>query len=166
LAVINCQSLTFTDNLVYGAMAVAVQTQYPENRYLAAPPSTPSVVVRTNRYERNRANIIVYNWRRADFVEADLSRFDIQPGDRYEIRSAEDYYGDALTGTYAGQPLRIPMSGWSVAQPVGSPKPNSALPEFGTFILLNVSREPAWRPPPRRPLASFPPPQSGPLGRK
>jgi hypothetical protein len=165
LAVINCQGLTFANNLVYGTMAVAVQTEYPDNQYLAARPSTPSVFVRTNRYERNRATIIVYNWQRAESVDVNLSRVDIRPGDRYEIRSAEDYYGDTLTGTYTGQPVRIPIHGWGVAQPVGYPKPNSALPEFGVFIVSNLSRDPAWRLPPRRSQASFDLPQAGPSGR-
>jgi hypothetical protein len=141
LAVINCESLTFADNLIYGGMAVAVQTQYPDNRYIAARPSTPAAFVRPNRYEPDRANIIVYNWPRAEFVDVEVSSLNLHPGDRYEIRTAEDYYGDALTGTYDGHPVRIPMKGWGVAQPVGYDKPKSAMPDFGAFVFSKLSSE-------------------------
>jgi hypothetical protein len=142
LAVINCESLSFSGNLVYGAMAVAVQARYPDNRYLATRPTAASTFVRPNRYEPGRAHIVVYNWPRADVVEADVSSAGLNRGDRYELRSSEDYFGKVVTGIYTGRPIQIPVTGWGVAQPVGFERPRTVLPEFGVFILTTLTEEP------------------------
>jgi hypothetical protein len=138
LAVINCESLSFTGNFVFGVMANAVKARYPDNNYVAERPARNAILVRPNLYEPGRSHVIVYNWQRSDEVEVDLAGSGLRFGDQYELRSAEDPFGMAVSGTYAGQPIRILMNGWGIAQPIGAEKPASALPEFGVFLISKL----------------------------
>jgi hypothetical protein len=68
---------------------------------------------------------------------ANLAGVNLQSGDRYELHNAQNFYGDVITGTYDGGSINVPMTGHSVAQPVGLTfKPASSFPEFGAFILI------------------------------
>jgi hypothetical protein len=60
-------------------------------------------------------------------------------GDRYEIRNAQDYFGEVVRGTYSGGAIRLFLLDKSVAKPIGCDAPPSTLPEFGVFV-LTVSR--------------------------
>ena len=96
--------------------------------------------VRPNQYETGRANIVVYNWNPGSSVTVDLSGAGINVGDSYQIRDAENWYGGAVvSGTYTGSPVTIPMSGLTVAQPVGSVPypPSHTAPQFGVFVVLS-----------------------------
>ncbi|MEW6511413.1 MAG: T9SS type A sorting domain-containing protein [Bacteroidota bacterium] len=108
------------------------------NTYLTSPSGT-NIFVRPNAYEGGRANIIIYNWSRASSVSVDLSAAGLRPGDGFVVRDALNWTGPAVvTGTYTGSSVAIPMTGLSVATPVGTPAvtPTHTAPEFGTFVIL------------------------------
>lgn len=113
-----------------------------QNQLLLIKPADPKIFVRPNQYEPGRANITIYNWEKKPelaLTSADLKRVQIHPGDRYELHNAQDYFNDVVTGTYDGQQISVPMTGHTVAQPLGlSFKPNSTFPEFGAFVLVVI----------------------------
>lgn len=100
-------------------------------------PAEPVVFVRRNSYEPNRAHVVIYNWPRREAVEVDISGMNPRPGDRWVLRNVQNYFEETETGTYEGKPLRVRMTGWTAAAPVGEDKPlyPSTFPEFGVFVL-------------------------------
>ena len=106
----------------------------------SAPPTGHAVMIRPNRYETGRANILVYNWDHTDTVAVDLSSA-VAVGSAFEIRSVQDYYGlPVLTGTFTGSPIQLPMTGLARAVPVGQSKaPPETGPEFNAFILIPLA---------------------------
>jgi hypothetical protein len=105
-------------------------------------PTGQHVFVRPNRYDKGRANIIVYNWAGAKHADVDVSGV-LQAGDQYEVRSVQDYFGRAvLKGTYDGERLRLSMREYPAATPVGSSpsKPPRMGPEFSVFVLQRMPR--------------------------
>jgi hypothetical protein len=95
-----------------------------------------AVFVRPNQYEPGRAHIIVYNAELRTYVDADVSGV-LKPGARYEVRNAQDFFAPpVLSGTYDGQPLRLPMYGLGVAQPIGSSGLQPTGPGFNVFVLV------------------------------
>jgi hypothetical protein len=135
-------SVTMTGNTVYapGGTSGFSQSSYSNNSWLSSKPTGLKMFVRPNKYEPGRANITIYNWSKSSSVSitsAQLSGVAIKSGDQYELRNAQNFYGDVITGTYNGTSISVPMTGRSVAQPVGlSFKPASTFPEFGTFVLI------------------------------
>ncbi len=119
-------------------------------------PSGTWAFVRPNLYEPGRANIVIYNWGLLPAVAVDLTASGIQPGDPFQIRDAENWFASpVVSGTYAGTPVTIPMSGLQVAQPVGSvpSAPSHTAPQFGAFVLLSGDAYPKTNvsaPPPVR----------------
>ncbi|MGH7547193.1 MAG: right-handed parallel beta-helix repeat-containing protein [Gemmatimonadales bacterium] len=102
-------------------------------------PSTPQVFVRSNKYERGRAHIVVYNWSRQPTVPADLAGV-LRVGDRYEVRNVQDFFGaPVLRGSYDGRPIGIPMQGVDPPRPLGGGRatsiPPRTGPEFDVFVL-------------------------------
>jgi hypothetical protein len=96
--------------------------------------------VRPNAYDPGRANIVIFNWDLKPTVSVDLSASGIKPGDQYQIRDAQNWYnGAVVSGTYNGSPVTIPMTGLTLALPVGSVPltPSHTAPQFGTFVLLS-----------------------------
>jgi hypothetical protein len=107
--------------------------------YDPTPTQGADVIVRPNRYEPGRANIIVYDWGRSPTVKADLSSVGLAGGDRWVIRDVQNFRGMIVaSGKYSSsQPVvEIPMSGLAKQQVEGWPAtlPHSA-PAFGTFVL-------------------------------
>ena len=96
------------------------------------------VFVRPNRYQPGRANIVVYNWDNLSQVAVDVRDL-VAMGAKYEVRNAQDYFSEpVLSGTFAGEPLQLPMNGLSVAKPMAdlrTPAPTG--PAFNVFILLS-----------------------------
>jgi hypothetical protein len=108
------------------------------SQFTAGRPTGVWTIVRPNKYESGRANIIIYNWDMNASVQVDVSSV-LKVGDSYLVRDAQNYFGAPVaSGTYTGAPIAIPTQGLSVAQPVGTvPVPavhTSA--EFGTFVLI------------------------------
>lgn len=95
------------------------------------------VFVRPNRYEPGRANIVIYNWAKADYVSVDVHSV-LSDGAAYELRNAQDFFGSpVLGGTFDELPLQIPMKGLTVAKPMAALKtPEPTGPTFNVFVLL------------------------------
>jgi Right handed beta helix region len=86
-------------------------------------PTGAKIFIRPNRYESGRANIIVYNWDRADSVAVDLREV-LAVGERYEVHNVVDYFGVPVSaGTYSGGPITLSMTGTSTG------------PEFNVFVV-------------------------------
>jgi hypothetical protein len=131
---------TLTGNTFLGPVSGLSSSAYPQNTYYgtypAAKPTGAQVLVRPNQYEAGRGNIVIYNWSRANTVNVDISNLGLAVGDQYELHNAVNFYGDIITGTYAGSPISIPMTGRTVAAPAGLTPPASTFPDFGAFVLL------------------------------
>jgi len=100
-------------------------------------PAKPDVFVRRNEYDPSLAHVIIYNWPHQNTVDVDLSTMNLQNGDQYELRNAQNYLAEAIKGTYAGRPISVPMIGWTIATPIGLDKSlnPSTFPNFGVFVL-------------------------------
>ena len=128
-----------TGNSFYGGIAGFSQSQYPSNTYYSSRPTGVKVFIRPNAYEAGRANVTVYNWANQSSVSVDLTGI-LAPGTGFEIRNAHDFFGaPVVTGTYSGGSVSIPMTGLSVAAPVGWGAPATTGPEFGAFVVLPAS---------------------------
>ncbi len=95
------------------------------------------IAVRPNRYERGRANIVVYNWNHAASVTVSLAGI-VERGARYEVLDAQNFFGAPVRrGTYQGAPIELPMTGLTAAQPNGRvPRPHvHTAPEFSVFVV-------------------------------
>jgi hypothetical protein len=100
------------------------------------------VIVIPNSYEPGRANVIIYNTSGASTVQINLTQAGLTNGQTYEIRDAENYFGPLVrTGTYnsTSPTVSIPMTGLTVAQPMGLPKRSHTAPEFGIFVVIKTS---------------------------
>ncbi|MEP6994318.1 MAG: hypothetical protein ABI968_07340 [Acidobacteriota bacterium] len=139
LDLVNCFSgLTLTENTFYGSTNGFIQFQLPLNSYYSSRPTGTQVFVRPNQYEAGRANITVYNWDLLNTVGVDVSGI-LEIGDRYEVRNGQNFFATpVLAGTYAGGTLALPMTGLSVATPVGHVPPGLTGPEFNVFVLLKT----------------------------
>jgi hypothetical protein len=133
-----CLPVTMSGNTFYGTIDGFAETQYPDNTYDEAQPSGVKVFVRPNAYEAGRANITVYNWPHQATVDVDLNGA-AYVGGAYEIRNAQDFFGAPVaSGIFDGSPVTLPLSGLSVASPVGWPAPPATGPEFNVFVLLSL----------------------------
>ena len=134
--------LTMEGNTVYapGGMSGVDTGSYGNNSWLSDKPAGVQFFVRPNQYETNRANLTIYNWDQQDTVvipAGSLGGIALQPGQSYELHNAQNYFEDVVTGVYDGSGIAVPMTGHSVAQPVGLDfKPDTTFPEFGAFILI------------------------------
>lgn len=152
LEVNHCTSVEIAGNVFFGetsfqpvggapnASAAKFQRNFPANTYYGdpwGPPRGMAAFLRPNRYEQHRAHLIVYNWAHLPEVLIDVTSLAIRPGERYEVRSAQDYFGQAVSRIYRGGPLTVPMSGWRTARPIGYEQAHlpPTLPEFGVFVL-------------------------------
>ena len=116
----NWQSVTLSGNTL-GSVNGINQANYPDNTYLQAAPQQNRIFVRRNVYEPKRAHIIVYNWEDLDSVEVDVSSI-LLVGTEYTVRNAQNFFAaPVLSGTFDGNPLRLPMDGLTPAQPIGDP---------------------------------------------
>ena len=105
-------------------------------------PSGVDVFVRPNRYEPGRGHIVIYNWDLRDRVAVDLSSV-VARGARFEIRDAQNYFGEAvLRGVYTGELISLPTRLSKVTAPVGSVErvPNHTAPQFLVFVIEPVRR--------------------------
>jgi hypothetical protein len=154
----NCEGLEIAGNLFFGTTSLRLangaadansevdangegfRNAFPANVYYGAGLGAPQGVaafVRPNVYESERAHLIIYNWDRLASVLVDLGSLPIRPGDRYEIRNVQDYYGAAITGVYRGGAIEVPMTGWRVELPIGyfAERLPATFPEFGVFVV-------------------------------
>jgi len=74
------------------------------------PPEQNEIIVRPNKYEQGRANIIVYNWRNLESVKIDLGRI-LNKGDKFEVMDVQNYSGKpVINGVFNGDSISIPMN--------------------------------------------------------
>jgi len=133
-------NLSLDGNTLFALHTIGLsQLQFRDNTWLVLKPSDVQIFIRPNQYETGRANLTVFNWPEKDTVQvsaADLAGVEIHPGDKYILHNVQDYFDDLTEGVYDGNAISIPMTGRSVAQPVGlSFKPPSTFPRFGAFVL-------------------------------
>ena len=145
----NCAPTSMTGNTFYGSISGFTQSQYPSNTYYSSRPTGTQIFVRPNAYEAGRANITIYNWNLAASVSVSFSGI-LSNGQGFEIRNAHDFFGaPVVTGTYTGGSVSIPMTGLSVAAPVGWAAPPRPDPSSASSFLPPAS--PGGTPlPPRR----------------
>ena len=101
-------------------------------------PKGAKVFIRPNEYESGRANIIVYNWDEKPTVEVDLKNV-LKAGQRFQIVSARNIHGPAIvSGAYEGEPVLLPMTPVTPAQPIGMPdyEVPEVEPKFGVYVVL------------------------------
>jgi hypothetical protein len=152
LEVNNCAGTQIAGNLFYGKTSLRTpqnaldlagdefRAAFPGNVYygdgLGAPHGV-AAFLRPNQYEPGRANLIVYNWDALPAVRIDVASLGIRPGDAYEIRSVQDYYGAGVRGIYRGGVLEVAMTGWTAELPIGYEGPGlpPTFPQFGVFIV-------------------------------
>jgi len=99
-----------------------------------AGPSTNKIFVRRNKYEPDKAIIVIYNWANQAEVAVDLGSV-LRPGDNFEIVDVQNLFGDAVaSGRFEGKPVPIPMNSPS-GKPVGEVpgKRYRSTSEFGVF---------------------------------
>jgi hypothetical protein len=71
-------------------------------------------------------------------VQVDLSSV-LDRGQAFRILSAKDFFGAPLvSGTYNGQPVRLPMKPIQGPQPVGMPEVKLPVtePQFGAYVVM------------------------------
>jgi hypothetical protein len=76
-------------------------------------PDRPWVFLRPNRYEPDRALLVVYNWPKSPRVSVELGNlWRVKPGTKYRIFSVEDVWANAVVeGRFTGEPVDLPMTG-------------------------------------------------------
>lgn len=123
------------------------------NVFLSGKPAQNRIFIRPNKYEDDRANIVVYNWEKKDSVAVDVGAI-LEHGDNYEVRNGQNYYSaPLLKGTYSGENLVLPMSaGFDPARPIGGDITDQEKTgqEFNVFVLLGTGRsevKPTQEPP-------------------
>ena len=106
----------------------------------ALPTAGIEVYVRTNKYDENRANIVVVNWPMSNTVNVDLTGV-LSINDAFTIVNAQNPLGaPVLQGKYSGLPVSLPSTGVSVARATGSPTvPTETGPLFNAFIVRRYS---------------------------
>lgn len=134
--------LSMSGNVIYapGGASGFTKSNYPNNLVMTSKPQDIRVYIRPNTYDRSRAHVTIYNWAKSATIwipATSLGGIKLTPGRQYELRNAQDYFGDVYTGVYDGKGISVKMTGRTVAQPMGlSFKPPSTFPEFGAFVLI------------------------------
>ncbi len=86
------------------------------------PEGPPVVVLRPNKYDHNRANLVIFNWDKRASVDVDASSF-LSIGDKYRLMNPRDFFGKpVLEGRHTGDPISVPIEG-----------------EFAAFVLKKLA---------------------------
>jgi len=135
--------LTATGNYVVGGDGVSegswTNATVIGNTVIPPAPTQTAVFVRPNAYEPGRAFVVVFNWASNGSVSADVSSV-LQSGDAYEVRNVQDLFGaPAVTGTYRGGSISIPIAAVSPPAPVGisSLAPTTG-PAFNVYLVVRT----------------------------
>ena len=135
--------LTATGNYVVGGDGVSegswTNATVIGNTVIPPAPTQTAVFVRPNAYEPGRAFVVVFNWASNGSASADLSSV-LQSGDAYEVRNVQDLFGaPAVTGTYRGGSISIPIAAVSPPAPVGisSLAPTTG-PAFNVYLVVRT----------------------------
>jgi len=121
-------------------------------------PTQNVVVLRANKYEPGRANLIVYNWQKNTSINVDISSIGLVQGEAFQLRDVQDYLGvPALSATYdAANPIiSVPLTLTNCSKFIGDQHhylrdPNLHTdPVFNAFVILPlITQGPSTLPPP------------------
>jgi hypothetical protein len=100
------------------------------SRTVTGRPNQPWIFLRPNRYEPEKALLVVYNWPRTPEVAVALGRlWGLKPGQAYRVHSVEDIWAAPVEeGRFSGEPARLKMAG-------------SYAPEFACYLLARVVQQ-------------------------
>ena len=118
------------------------ETGFDTGSQLTGLPAQNKIVVRPNRYESGRANIVVYNWENLAAVQVDLTPSGLPHGHLYEIRDSQNFFAAPIAaGIWNGTPVTIPLTSAAVAPIYGNVthyinRHTSA--QFNAFVLIPV----------------------------
>jgi hypothetical protein len=134
------------ENTLVGDVSALDDRDAGSNRFLPNRPDGVQVRVVPDRKRRGGAHVVVYNWDRRRSVSVDLSATSLEPGDTFEIRDAQNYFGPhRRTMTYAGTPITLSLQSRPPGRPVGT-VPGRAIgtgPDFSVFVIVPVGNLPA-----------------------
>lgn len=84
--------------------------------------------------------VVIWNWAGDETVEVDLTDLGIEVGTTYRWRQAQDPLVDVDTWECAGNSYTFPMTGHTVAKPIGFDEEliPTQFPTFGCFIIEKV----------------------------
>lgn len=120
-----------------GYDAASTLTQYADT----VPPD--EVVILPHQDDTKRAGVIVYNYSNALTVEINLSTVTgLQIGEDYSLLNSQNP-SETFDFTYDGDAITVPMTGWTVATPVGTgggamTPITSIFPTYGVFYLMKA----------------------------
>jgi hypothetical protein len=82
------------------------------------------VILIPNKYDPNRAHLVIFNGAKASDVRVDLGSF-LDAGEPFRLMHPKDVFGEAvIKGEYEGKEIRVPVRG-----------------EFGVFVVLRETRK-------------------------
>lgn len=134
-------SITMTGNTFLGDVTGVDLLDFPDNVHVTQQPVENKIFIRPNRYEPGRAHIAVYNWTFVETQSIDLSSV-LNVGEAYEIRNAQNWHaGPVLSGIFDGNPIILPLTDLTPAQPVGSPEGINVDEMTGIYFNVFVVRK-------------------------
>lgn len=91
---------------------------------ISGQPDTPWIYLRENRYEPDRAHLVIYNWPETDTVTVDMNDLwpdgeELQEGQQYQYRivNVEDIWSEpAAEGTLSDCTIEVPVQGFYAPQ--------------------------------------------------
>ncbi|MCK4294766.1 MAG: hypothetical protein KAY65_16310 [Planctomycetes bacterium] len=85
-------------------------------------PKGAKAILLPNRFDRNRAHLVIYNWDKAESVEVAAKPF-LKSGETFRLMDPQDLFGNPVAeGKCAGNAIRVPVKG-----------------EFAVFVVLKNS---------------------------
>ncbi len=78
-----------------------------------------AVFVYGNRYENDRALVVIYNVAGTPSVTVDLTDLPFTSGKDYRLLNIQNPLGASFDFTYTGGRVSVPMTGWTGAVPIG-----------------------------------------------
>ncbi|MCC7009016.1 MAG: right-handed parallel beta-helix repeat-containing protein [Acidobacteria bacterium] len=139
LMLVKCEP-EMTGNTFIGAMG-EWELLRPHNVYRQTAPSEGLVTrLRLNRFDPDRASLVVFNWDARPTVAVDLGAF-LRDQDAFEIVDVQNYFAPpVLAARWTGQAVMLPMSGREPAMPAGvaSRRPRHTGPVFGVFVVRRL----------------------------
>ena len=146
----NGPNTSWQETLGYDRDSTLISTAMPSETF-----------IRSNKYDKNRAHVIVYNWNSSNNVTVNLTGSGFNPGDTFDLRNAQNYLNELITLTSnSNNAITIPMTNWTIAEPIGSNSVvnsnilgKSTFPEFGAFVLIKTAS--GSGPPPPAACTSF-----------
>ena len=99
-------------------------------------PASNRVFVEHSEYDNDIAHVAIYNWENLGSVPVDFSGGNLTLTNTYHAYNAMNP-GEHHSFTYDGEPVPIPMTGWTRAIPAGDTEPltSDPWPLFGAFVV-------------------------------